>query len=182
MGKVNLNIGGGDGPYNIIIREIGETTGNRYTGPNPTNTLTNLDVNYIKDGTAHLYSTSVSNGVCSGDTEVFEMTCPCEVLPSFVASQDCSNPSDPKISVTASYNFVDDYVIIRIYNSSNVMIHDTLIVAGTYSFPVSNNASYRVTVSSGYPDLLNCKAADQIINVACTISCNLTLSVSNPTC
>ena len=181
MGKINLGITGGDGPYTIVIREVSELSGNRYTGPNPTNTLTNVDVNFIKDNTTHLYSVIASNGVCSNDTETFEMTCPCEVIPSFIASQVCTNPSDPKIVVTASSGN-NSFVRIRIYNSSNLLIHDIVSVDGTQYFSVNNNSSYRIAVSSGIDGLENCKATDQIINVSCTVECSLNVTISNPVC
>jgi len=181
MGKINLDINGGNGPYNIIVREISELSGNRYIGPNPTTTLNNLDINYIKDGIPHLYSVSVSNGVCSQDTETFEHTCECEVTPSFVASQDCSNPQDPKITVTASSGGTG-LIRIRIYNSSNVVVHDITSTDGTQLFSVNNNSSYRINVSLAGAGLENCKANDQIINISCTVTCSLNVTISNPMC
>lgn len=179
MGKINLNVTGGDGPFTITIRESTELSGNRYTGPNPTNTLTNLDVNYIKDNVAHLYTALVSNGNCTDGTQTFEQTCPCEILPSFVASQNCSNPLDPKITVTASID-LSSFLRIKIINSSNVVVHNVVTASGTQNFPVANNASYTVVVER--EGLNSCAATPQVINVACSIECALNVTISNPIC
>lgn len=181
MGKLNLAVTGGDGPFTITVREVNELTGNRYTGSNPTNVLTNLNINYIKDNSEHLYITTVSNGNCTVGTQVFPITCPCDVIPSFVATQICTNPNDPKISVTTSTSD-SSFVRIIVYNSSNTILFDITSLPGTQQFSVANNASYRVSVMSGYDGLSNCKAADQIVNVSCTVECNLTVTVSNPIC
>lgn len=181
MGKINLPITGGSGPYTITIREVNETSGNRYTGPNPTNTLTNLDVNYIKDNTPHLYSVNVANGTCAAGTTTFEQLCPCEFVPSFVASQICTNPQDPKISVTTSLSG-GGFVQIRIFNSSNQLLHNITSVPGTQTFSVSNNGTYKVVVNVGNQDLVNCKAQDQFVNVNCVVECSLNVVVSNPIC
>lgn len=181
MGKINLSAGGGVGPYTVIIREVNELSGNRYTGTNPTSVLTNLDVNYIKDGRPHMYSVNINNGTCSDGASVFEMTCPCEIVPSFVASQVCTNPSDPEISVTTS--MPGGAVRIQIFNAgNNVLVHDITTAPGTQVFPVNNNTGYRISVSSGFEGFENCKATDQIVNVACSVPCSLSVSVSNPTC
>jgi len=182
MGKINLTASGGEGPFTITIREVNELSGNRYTGPNPTNTLSNLDVNFIKDNTDHLYSVNVSNQVCSLATEIFQQKCECENIPSFVASQDCTNPQNPKISVTANSGIPGGIVRIRIYNALNNLLHDVIGYEGTWNLPVTNNATYRVAVSTGYEGLENCKAVDQFITVSCTIECSLSITISNPTC
>lgn len=181
MGKINLGITGGDGPYTITIREVNELTGNRYTGPNPTNTLSNLDVNFIKDSTNHLYTASVSNGICSAGTEIFEHICPCEFVPSFIASQDCTNPQAPKILVTVSSGN-NSFSRITIYSASNVVLHDVTSADGTSSFVVNNNQTYRIAVSGGTQDTINCRAVDQFVNVSCVVTCSLNVSISNPSC
>lgn len=181
MGKINLTSVGGPGPYTITIREVNELSGNRYIGPNPTNNLTNLDVNFIKDNTAHLYSVKVSNGSCSDGVTIHEQTCPCEVVPSFVSSAVCSNPADPKISVTTSMAGGHP-VTVQIFNASNVLIHNVTSLPGTQEFSVSNNNTYRITVASAQSGYENCKALDQVVNVSCTVPCSLTISVSNPSC
>jgi hypothetical protein len=181
MGKIDLNVTGGVGPYTVIIREVTEISGNRYTGPNPTNVLTNLDVDFIKDNKVHLYGAKVSNSSCADNTELFEQLCACEVIPSFVASQVCTNPSDPKISVTTSV-IGNELVRIQIFNSNNIVVHDVTTAPGTFDFSVNNNGSYRIAVSMGSTELQNCKATDQIINVSCTVPCTLNVTVSNPSC
>lgn len=181
MGSISLSTGGKTPPFNVVIREVSELSGNRCTACTNITSLLNLPVNWIADGNPHMYMVRVedpANNCHPGITQT-TVQCSCEYLPTVIVSQSC-NGVVPSLLITPS---ITSGVPLRIHVSdSSGEVHNGVVSSGsTLSIVVNNNTTYQVYVE--VDSITSCKSDIQTITTFCEdTSCSINVTVSNINC
>ena len=139
MGILNLSVNKA-GPYIVTVREISEAVGNRYTGPNPTSSLTNLQVNFDEDLSAqYIISVATPDGSCKLGSRQFTYDCGCPVLPTILVTQQCD---PPRIFVTGDIEDESAVLNLKVTEGGNVIFNDTVETFETVEILVENGKTY----------------------------------------
>lgn len=180
MGSISLNVSGGGGPYNVLIRELSEISGNRCTSCNGISSLSNIPVNYIADGQPHTYFIQVSNPSatvpCHPGNNQFTITCNCQYIPTVVASSSCS----PNIiSITPS--ITNNIPLTVIVMEGVTEVYNNIVNSGsTITVSVEDGKTYEFYAA--VPGALSCKSITQAITIDCEEECTISVTPSNPQC
>lgn len=178
MGAISLVVAGGSPPYNVVIRELSEISGNRCTSCTGVTSLENLPVNYIADGQPHTYLINVSNGDCHDGISQTIVTCSCANIPTLVASYLC----DPETALSITPTIVGGGLLRVIVMQGVYEYANELVTSGsTLTLMVGNGATFEI--SAEVPDLPTCKSNVQVVTTNCEDeTCTLSVTVNNPTC
>lgn len=176
MAKITLNVEGGNPPYTVQIREIGESSGNRCINCSDITSLSNLDVDVIQDGISHTYSGVVSNSNCHDGPFTFNLTCSCPNTPTFSMNSTCV---DGASTLYATPTIVGGGSVRVIITRGSSTIYDAVVTSGqTIELPADNNTTY-----SGYAQLSNtCRSSTVTVTTVCEPTCTLSVTVTNVSC
>lgn len=177
MGKISLNVTGGNSPYNVTAREISEATGNRCNGCSGLIDLNNLDVSFIQDGLPHTYVFTVSNGDCHDGVIYRAITCSCPNPPILNMNYVC-NP-DNTISLYATPAIAGNGQLRVVITQNGTVIYNQMVVSGnTIQLNGVNGATYQ-----GYSELSSeCRSNTVTTIIDCEVECTLNVTISNITC